>query len=99
MLSKFLIKIKKIILFKTEAQEDPEEEDSLTQLRDDPSERKGVLFILDSFRRTKKYQAMLKSVEIIKLYEQVNAQPVRNLRAEENIGAKSKGILVNKKHF
>lgn len=91
---------KKIILFKTEAQEDPEEEDSLTQLRDDPSERKGVLFILDSFRRTKKYQAMLKSVEIIKLYEQVNAQPVRNLRAlEENIGAKSKGILVNKKHF
>ena len=43
---------------------------------------------------------MLKSVEIIKLYEQVNAQPVRNLRAlEENIGAKSKGILVNKKHF
>ena len=90
----------KIILFKAEAEDKSKDGDSPDHSSEDQSEKKGVLFILDSFRRTKKYQAMLKSVEIIKLYEQVNSQPVRNVKAlEVNTGAKSKGILINKKHF
>lgn len=91
---------KKIILFKAEAEGKSEDGDLSDHSSEGQLEKKGVLFILDSFRRTKKYQAMLKSVEIIKLYEQVNSQPVRNVKAlEVNTGAKSKGILINKKHF
>ena len=62
--------------------------------------RKGVLFILDSFKRTKKYQEKLKSIEIINLYNKVSGDFVGNSNSvEKTTVTKSKGILVNKKHF
>lgn len=63
-------------------------------------ERKGVLFILDSFKRTRKYQNLLKSKEVINLYSKIKNQPIsRSNAVENNITAKSKGVLVNKKHY
>lgn len=67
---------------------------------DSASERKGVLFILDSFKRTRKYQNLLKSKEVITLYSKIKNQPIsRSYTLENNTTAKSKGVLVNKKHY
>lgn len=61
---------------------------------------KGVLFILDSFKKTKKYQQLLKSREVLNLYGQTSSQAISGQSENEASGvAKSKGILINKKHF
>lgn len=66
----------------------------------DSTELKGVLFILDSFRKTKKYQQLLKSREIFNLYNKTNSEAIGGLNDQEVVNtAKSKGILINKKHF
>ena len=64
-------------------------------------ELKGVLFILDSFRKTRKYQNLLKSREIINLYGLIKTQAITKsdeLKSNQKV-AKSKGVLVNKKHY
>ena len=64
-------------------------------------EPKGVLFILDSFRKTRKYQQILKSKEVLGLYSKTSEQAiVSSDELEGNSAAKSsKGILINKKHY
>ena len=61
---------------------------------------KGVLFILDSFRRTRKFQNILKGREVLNLYNQASDQSLSRIdKLEGNSVAKSKGILINKKHY
>ena len=63
-------------------------------------ELKGVLFILDSFRKTRKYQNLLKSKEVINLYSLIKGQAIsRSNEIDSNNTAKSKGVLINKKHY
>ena len=63
-------------------------------------ERKGVLFILDSFKKTRRYQNLLKSKEVISLYSKIKNQQIsRANTVVSNTTAKSKGVLVNKKHY
>ena len=74
-----------------------EQSDEISKKTDN---QKGVLFILESFRKTKKYQNMLKSREVMNLYGHIKTQPISKIKdVESNLVAKSKGILVNKKHY
>jgi hypothetical protein len=64
-------------------------------------EPKGVLFILDSFRKTRKYQQILKSKEVLGLYSKTSEQAIISSDELEgnSVAKSSKGILINKKHY
>ena len=77
-----------------------EHADEVDQLKEAPTEKKGVLFILDSFRKTRKYQKMLKSSEVISLYNEMNRFSSEQLDPNEvQVSNRNKGVLINKKHF
>ena len=80
-----------------------DDDDEVVQAKDifdvsDSEEKKGVLFILDSFKKTRKSQELLKSREVINLYLKINSETKQsNSSLEISYQSKSKGILINKK--
>ena len=80
-----------------------DDDDEVVQAKDifdvsDSEEKKGVLFILDSFKKTRKSQELLKSREVINLYLKINSETKKsNSSLEISYQSKSKGILINKK--
>ena len=78
-----------------------EGEPSREEILNSEDQLKGVLFILDSFRKTKTSQNRLKSREVYSLYQEINDQSVFGTDSLKDASSfsKSKGILVNKKHY